>query len=204
MRARLASGSVERRGKRRVVVGLMGLAAVVGSVLTLHGCAGSTFENRDPTGEMFPTVTGKSLEKVETVLPEALAGEPAVVLIGYKQGAQFDIDRWAMGLIQAGVGARIIEVPTIPGLVPTIASGWIDDGMRSGIPREEWGSVVTLYGGSAGPVARLTGTEKGRLTRVLVLDGEGRIVWFDDEGYSPRKALRVAELLAGLDSLGED
>ena len=174
-------------------------------IAALNGCS-TTYPNRDPVGEVFPSVEGESLEEVATALPESLAGKPAVLLVGYRQKTQFDIDRWLMGLLQAGVGtggdngidARVLEGPTIPGLVPTIASGWIDDGMRSGIPREDWGAVVTLYGKAAEPVAEMTGTENGRLARVLVLDENGRVVWFDDTGYSARKAMEIADLLGSM------
>ncbi|MFG0260526.1 MAG: hypothetical protein ACF8LK_09270 [Phycisphaerales bacterium JB041] len=176
-------------------------AGLLGATLAANGCS-STIANRDPTGERFPAVVGQSLERERTELPAALSGRPAVLLVGYKQGTQFDLDRWLMGLMQAGVEAELVEVPTIPGLVPTLASGWIDDGMRSGIPREDWGSVVTLYGGAARPVAELTGTENGRRSRVMVLDAEGTVVWFDDEGYSARKALEVAQLVSTLSSGG--
>ena len=124
--------------------------------------------------------------------------QPAVLLIGYLQEAQFDIDRWLMGLIQAGTAVPILELPTIPGLAPTIASGWIDDGMRSGIPEEDWAVVVTLYGSAAKPVAELTGTEKGRLARVILLDASGKVAWFHDRGYSASKALELAGLAAAL------
>lgn len=194
--------------KRSVSLFLLPLALVSGAagMLTLNGCS-STIPNRNPVGEVFPSVEGESLEEVATKLPESLAGRPAVLLIGYKQGTQFDIDRWLMGLLQAGIGqgdgtgdgpgdgVQLLEVPTIPGLVPTMISGWIDDGMRSGIPQEDWAAVVTLYGGAAEPVAEMTGTENGRLARVIVLDAEGRVIWFDDTGYSVRKAMQIAELL---------
>ena len=187
--------------RSRVALVRIGLAvaaaAAVAAFAVLRGSP-EALENRDPTGERFPVVVGESLEKQRTEMPAAFAGAPAVLLIGYTQEAQFDIDRWLLGLIQAAVEARIVEVPTIPGLLPTFASGWIDDGMRSGIPREDWGSVVTLYGSAARPVAELTGTRYGRLTRVLVLDSEGRIAWFDDTGYSASKALAVAELVSRL------
>jgi hypothetical protein len=192
-----------RNRSRRRGAAVFAAAALAGAagVLALNGCS-TTYPNRDPVGEAFPSVEGESLEKVGTELPESLAGRPAVLLVGYRQNTQFDIDRWLMGLLQAGVGtaadAALLEVPTIPGLLPTMASGWIDDGMRSGIPREDWGSVVTLYGGAAEPVAEMTGTENGRLARVLVLDAEGRVVWFDDEGYSARKAMAVADLVASM------
>ena len=182
----------KRPWTRRLV--LLTCLAVLPAMLLLEGCS-STLVNRDPTGERFPAVAGQSLEEERVELPADFAGGPTILLVGYEQRSQFDIDRWLMGLIQADAQARIVEIPTVPGLVPSFASKWIDDGMRSGIPREDWGSVVTVYGDSAKPIAELTGTEAGQRARVLVLDADGDIVWFDDQGYSPRKALAVAELV---------
>lgn len=167
-------------------------------LLAAAGCS-STRPDRDPTGLLFPAVVGSSLEEERVELPGALAGRPAILLIGYRQRAQFDLDRWVMGLLAAEVAVPIYEVPTIPALVPSMLSGWIDDGMRSGIPREDWNAVVTLYGSAAEPVAEFTGTERGNLGRALLLDAEGRVVWFDDEGFSPRKVLELAERAGSLE-----
>jgi len=167
------------------------------AVLTSTGCA-ATHENRNPTGEAFPVVEGQSLEKEAIELPSAFAGEPVVLMVGYQQRTQFDIDRWIMGLLQADIQATIVEVPTIPGLMPTLASKWIDDGMRAGIPEEDWGAVVTLYGSSAKPVAEFTGTQHGQRARIMVLDGQGVVVWFSDRGYSATQAMEVAELVIEL------
>ncbi len=160
----------------------------------IAGCS-STIENRNPVGDLFPTVSGSSLEKKPVTIPADLRGQPAVLLIGYKQRTQFDIDRWLMGFLQAGIEQPILEIPTIPGLVPSLASDWIDDGMRSGIPKEDWSIVVTLYGSAAKPVVELTGNENGQNARVIVLDPAGKIAWFDDTGYSARKALEIEKLL---------
>ena len=165
---------------------------------TLAACS-APVPNRDPVGEVFPAVAGESLAGEPVNLPADLAGQPAVLIVGYLQEAQFDIDRWLMGLIQAGVGLPILELPTIPDLVPTLASKWIDDGMRSGIPAEDWAVVVTLYGSAAKPVAELTGTANGRLARVLLLDANGQVAWFHDRGYSATKALELGQLA---DTLG--
>jgi hypothetical protein len=173
------------------------LTAMIPALLVLSGCSNS-LPNRDPTGDVFPEAVGQSLEGETVELPDALAGAPAILLIGYEQDAQFDIDRWIMGIIQSGTDAPILELPTIPGLLGSLASDWIDDGMRSGIPKEDWSVVVTLYGSAAAPVAEFTGTTNGRLARVIALDGEGKVVWFDDTGYSVRKALALAKLIKGL------
>lgn len=185
-----------------VIVALVIAALVAFAIFFMMRGGTETYPNRDPTGETFPLVSGQSLEGEAIELPDSLAGEPVILLVGYLQRAQFDIDRWVMGLLQAEAGAPIIELPTIPGLIPSLGSRWIDEGMRSGIPSEDWGAVVTLYGDAARPVAELTGTERGRLTRVIVLDSDGRVVWFDDEGYSPRKALAVAERVRQLRASG--
>ena len=169
--------------------------ALLLAVILLAGCS-NPIPNRDPTGELFPTVVGQSLEEERVELPTDLAGQTAVLLIGYEQDAQFDIDRWLMGILQAEIDALVLEVPTIPGLMATMASGFIDDGMRGGIPVEDWSVVVTLYGSAAKPVAELTGTANGQIARVLVLDAEGRVSWFDDTGYSARKAIALAEFVA--------
>ncbi|MEM6817276.1 MAG: hypothetical protein AAF578_00670 [Pseudomonadota bacterium] len=164
-------------------------------ILALVSACSSPITNRNPTGERFPSVVGESLEEQTVALPEDLSGAPAILLVGYLQDTQFDIDRWLLGMLQGGVDARILEVPTIPGAIASMASGFIDDGMRSGIPREDWKVVVTVYGGAAKPIAELTGTENGNNARVLVLDRSGTIVWFDDTGYSARKILTLLELL---------
>ncbi|MEO1326106.1 MAG: hypothetical protein AAFV47_05480 [Pseudomonadota bacterium] len=168
------------------------------ALLTLLSACSSPIANRNPTGERFPSVVGQTLEEQTVALPEDLSGAPAILLVGYLQETQFDIDRWLLGMLQGGVDARILEVPTIPGAIASIASGFIDDGMRSGIPREDWKVVVTVYGSAAKPIAELTGTENGNNARVLVLDRDGTIVWFDDTGYSARKILTLLELLKAM------
>ncbi|MFG0257870.1 MAG: hypothetical protein ACF8GE_08220 [Phycisphaerales bacterium JB043] len=169
-------------------------ALALAGVLLSKGCA-KTYPNRTPLGERFPTVVGKSLEEETVRLPDDILGEPAILLVGYAQGTQFDIDRWFLGLLQADVSARIFEIPTIPGLVPTPVSKWIDDGMRAGIPPQDWAAVVTLYRSNATPVAKLTGNQNKRNTRALVLDDKGTIIWFSDLGYSASQALEIKSLL---------
>lgn len=182
---------------RRLLVAGAGAAALAGALLATSSCS-SPIPNRNPVGERFPSVTGTSLDGVDAALPEDLVGAPALLIVGYVQDAQFDIDRWILGLVDGAVDVRAIEVPTVRGLVPRLISGTIDQGMRNGIPDDLWGDVITVYG-DADAIAEFTGTERPRNGRVLLLDREGRVVWFHDAGYAAQRipALRAAVEAAG-------
>ena len=165
----------------------------------LQACS-ATLSNQDPTGKLFPDVQGTSLAGQLYEIPQDFSGKPLVLLVGYKQRSQFDLDRWILGLVQLQTPVRIIELPTIKGLVPGLFANRIDEGMRQGIPEEDWGSVITVYE-QAAPIVALTGNENGANGRVLLLDGAGKVIWFADRGYSAGqvKALdtRVRTLISG-------
>ena len=182
-------------GRRRPALVIVALGLTM-AALAMPGCA-STYPNRAVVGERLPSVTGESLAGKPVRLPEDLEGQPAVLLLGYTQRAQFDADRWILGLIQAGVKTRLLEVPTIEGLMPRAFSDRIDEGMRRGIPSEDWASVVTVYDG-AQSLLLFTGNERPNNMRVLLLDPAGQVVWHHDRGYS---ATKVLELKAAANTL---
>ena len=147
-----------------------------------YGCA-TTYTNQNPEGEMFPTVSGESLEKNEIEMPEYFSGEKVILLIGYKQDSQFDIDRWLIGLDMTKITAKVYELPTIQGLFPRMFSTFIDEGMRKGIPKEMWGGVITIYGDGA-EIQEFTGNENPNNARVMALDENGKIIYFYDRGFA--------------------
>ncbi len=175
--------------RRRSLTLVTATLALVAVGLSVTSCG--SIPRRDPTGEVFPSVVGTSLQDEKIRLPEDFAGKPVVFLVGYKQNTQFDLDRWLLGLSESGVDVAVREIPTIPGLVPGLFAGTIDDGMRRGIPEEDWGAVITVYG-DGDAIAEFTGNENPMPGRILLLDDEGRVAWFHDRGYSvgSLKALR--------------
>jgi len=182
-------------GKRFLALrGLVALSFGALCLLPTLGCQ-ATISNTNPVGERFPVVSGESLAGESVQIPLA---EPAVYLVGYIQKAQFDADRWLLGILQAGLEVPVYEVPTLKGLFPRMLGDRIDNGMRSGIPEGDWQSVVTLYGDDADQVARFTGTETGRNMRVLLVDENGIVIWFHDSGYSARVLLELKERAQGL------
>ena len=157
--------------------------AAVGLVLcSLCGCA-TVYDNKDILSQSFPEVIGESLEEEIVQLPDHFSGAHTILLLGYEQNAQFDIDRWLLGLTDGQAQAKVYEIPTVVGMLPGMISGRIDNGMRSGIPSELWTSVITVYGRDAERLARFTGNEKPLNARVILLDPGGKVVYFHDRGY---------------------
>lgn len=178
---------------RRIGSVLAAAVSGVASLAMLAGC-GQKIANRSPVGEVFPSVPGEGLDKKKWRIPEDMAGKDTLLLIGYDQDTQFDIDRWMLGILQVKTPVVFYELPTIPGLGAAVMGGMIDDGMRAGIPKDLWGGVITVYGG-AEKIVRFTGNERRQNSRVALLDGSGRVIWFWDQGFSPKAMLELDGLV---------
>lgn len=160
---------------------------------TLSACS-TTYPNKDITGSAFPTVSGESLEKEKVNIPTAFVGKPTLLLIGYKQNSQFDIDRWLIGLDMTQTKVDVYELPTIQGMFPRMFSTMIDNGMRRGIPKELWQGVITIYQGGD-KVQAYTGNTNPNNARVVLLDESGKVIYFYDRGFSVAALNEVREKL---------
>jgi hypothetical protein len=154
--------------------------------------------SRSPVGRPFPSVLGTALSGKPVRLPGDLGGVPAVLLVAYQRAAQMDVDRWRSFLEKDAPGLAVYEVPTIPQAVWRWLAGWIDGGMRSGVPRELWPHVVTLYDEGA-PVLDLLGDRGNLFAHVVLLDAEGVVRWFDASAFSAAKGASLVETLRGLE-----
>jgi len=162
--------------------------------LSVVGCS-TTYINRNPVGEIFPTVNGESLEKIDIEMPQYFNGSKVILLLGYKQDSQFDIDRWLIGLDQTETKVKVYELPTIQGLFPRMFSTFIDNGMRKGIPKELWGGVITIYSDGS-VIQEFTGNENGNNARVLVIDENGKVIYFYDRGFAVSALNQLRQKLA--------
>lgn len=171
--------------------------SAIALALLCVACSSKTPTPPNVNQSTFPQVRGNSLKQEAIVLPDHYRGKQALILVGYTQKAQFDIDRWILGALQAGVRAEIVEVPTIAGMMPQMVQSFIDNGMRSGIPQGDWGSVVGVYEDAPKIIAAL-GNDRPQSAYVVLLDREGRIVWTTNTGYS---ASQILELKAKVEEL---
>lgn len=163
------------------------------SVVTMMGCS-STYENRSPIGETFPSISGTTLNEQSMVMPDDFPQEKVLLLLGYVQDAQFDIDRWFIGLDMTKTKVIAYELPTIKGMFPRMFQTQIDNGMRRGIPKELWGGVVTIYKDGE-TVQRMTGNQNPNNSRVLLLNERREIIYFYDRGFSVAALNEVRDLL---------
>lgn len=163
----------------------------------ITSCTRSVSTPSNINNSQFPSVKGNSLSNQAVSIPENYRGKVTLILVGYTQRAQFDIDRWILGALQADVKADIVEVPTIAGMMPQMVQGFIDNGMRSGIPKSDWGSVVTVYE-DAPKIIEALGNERPQSAYAVLLNRDGKIVWSSNIGYS---ATQILELKKVVDSL---
>jgi hypothetical protein len=154
-------------------------------------------EHPRPVGRRFPSVSAPALSGRPMRLPEDLAGSPAALLVAYRRGAQTDIDRWRDLLAREEPSLAVYEVPVIPSLVWRPLAGWIDAGMRGGVPRALWPHVVTLYEDGA-VVREFLGDRGGLAACVVLLDKKGVVRWFGAGGLTTADAGALLRCLRGL------
>jgi len=152
-------------------------------MLLITACSNPYRNNQDLVGKKFPQVEGQTLEKVDVLLPEHFENRPTLLLIGYVQDSQFDIDRWLIGLDMTQTDIAVYELPAIRGMFPRMFETQINNGMRRGIPKDLWKGVITIYK-DGDLIQKMTGNTNPNNTRCILLDAKGNIRFFYDQGFS--------------------
>ncbi|MCW8876576.1 MAG: hypothetical protein OQK04_02075 [Kangiellaceae bacterium] len=166
------------------------------SAFVVFGCS-TKYPNKNPEGSKFPSISGETLEYIATRLPDIFADKEVVLLLGYVQNSQFDIDRWLIGLDMTQTDVGVYELPTIQGMFPKFFKTQINNGMRKGIPKELWKGVITIYDGGE-LVQQFTGNVNPNNARVILLDKNGIVRHFYDRGFSVAALKELREKLESL------
>ena len=141
----------------------------------------------------FPHLRARDLEGTELDLPQALAGDPSVVIIAFARRQQTTVDTWLPWLTELRARTPGMEVYE----VPTISRRWlparrmIDGGMRAGIPDPATRRrTLTTYTDVSAVVDALAldGTDN---IAVVVVDAGGTILWI---GVGEYDTVLAAEL----------
>lgn len=146
----------------------------------------------------FPKVRGSNLERREYRLPDDFEGELNLVFIAFQQWHQSEVDSWvplAKQLTAEHAGLYYYELPTIRSM-NFLSRAFIDGGMRMGIPdRSAREATITLY------------LDKQRFRRalelpsedhiyVLLVDGNGQVLWRTQGRVSDAKAAALQTAVA--------
>jgi hypothetical protein len=146
----------------------------------------------------FPQITAKNLNNEEVTLPDDLAGNPALVLVAFKQRQQINVNTWLdqLNLIESTIeGVRVIETPTISGKKWGWMAGFIDGGMRSGIPDPEARArTITLYT-DVGTFRQALGLESEDTIYGVLLDERGIVVDIVEGDFEQAKLDQLAEAI---------
>lgn len=146
----------------------------------MNGCGtpvvGQAFDANAPR---FPGVKGDNLNGRAFEIPSGLDAPINVLLVAFYREQQAEVDTWletAKELTQDHANVEYYELPTINGAWGLVR-GWIDGGMRSGIPafagRER---TITIYTDTE-KFRTLAGIDDPKRIWVGVVDRAGRVFW---------------------------
>ncbi|MDA7746816.1 hypothetical protein N8878_05735 [Psychromonas sp.] len=152
-------------------------------ITALLSACSTTYPNKDVNGSILPNMLGETLEKESVVIPALFDTSLSLLLVGYKQDSQFDIDRWLIGLDMTETNIAAYELPAIQGMLPRMFETQINNGMRKGIPKELWKGVITLYEDGE-TMQAFTGNENANNARIILIDDKGKVLYFYDRGFS--------------------
>lgn len=146
----------------------------------------------------FPRMVAETLTGHSLVLPDSLDERLAIVVLVFRRSAQPIADSWTHP-----VARRYPDHPAVSWFeLPILAGGWrmmsgfIDGGMRAGIPPARHEHVATFYG-DTDRVRRALEIDDLDSAYPFLIDDRGAVLW-RESGWAHAKKLH--ELFAIVDS----
>lgn len=142
-----------------------------------------------PNNEKFPELKAETLSGKKITFPSVTEGKYALILMAFRRGTQPKVDSWLnpfIGEFGAKPNVTFYEIPMISGGWKIIG-GWIDSGMRQGVPEQKHDHVATYYG----PLKKFTDAlniDDLSGCYVFLLNPEGEIIW-RETGWAEKNKL---------------
>ncbi|HWY70757.1 MAG TPA: hypothetical protein VNX88_18965 [Terriglobales bacterium] len=97
--------------------------------------------------QSIPHTEAETLAGKKIVLPDAFAGHPAILVIGFSRSGGDSAGRWSKQLRQDLAENKNVPIFSVAELqdAPKLARGLIRHGMRGGVPQNAHDSFVLLY-----------------------------------------------------------
>ncbi len=146
----------------------------------------------------FPKVTGKNLDGKTFNLPGDFEAPVSLVFVAFDRKQQDDVDSWhpfAADLTARFAHLKVYELPTLSKSY-SLVRGFIDGGMRSGIPDPAVrAATITLYIDKKPFEDALGITTEGAIVLLLVKP-DGTILWRTAGRYDPAHKPDIDQYLA--------
>jgi hypothetical protein len=146
----------------------------------------------------FPAVSGSALDGTPFRAPADLTGARTLAMIGFGIEQRAELESWVPYMDELvrsnpGVRARLF----IPLGVPKIVRGGLVAAMKAAVTQPELrASTIPLFL-DVGAFCDVLGIAGRAELVVLVLDGDGRVVWRGGGAFSPPAGASVSAALAG-------
>jgi hypothetical protein len=142
-------------------------------IFALASCGLITADQR-----AMPMTQAQSLSGHTLTLPDAIAGHPAVIVIGFTQGSQRAMERW-----DKEIGAQVTARPGVPLYniaviqdAPKFVRGMIKGSMKVLVPAAGQDNFLTVVQGQE-ELKKAVDFAAGGEAYVVVLDASGKIVF---------------------------
>jgi hypothetical protein len=149
-------------------------------------------------GKIFPELKAQTLSKQAVVFPKDGLGKPTILCLVFDRPAQVLVDTWTVPILKKYPNQTVnyYEIPMIKGAWG-IMSGFIDNGMRGGVPKELHGNVATYYGSLSSYKTDLILEDKNSCY-LFLLDKTGVIQYVTE---SSADADKLAALYAAIEKM---
>jgi hypothetical protein len=145
----------------------------------------------------FPNIAARDLERTDYTLPDDLPGSWRLVLMPFKRWQQIVVGAWIDALaplMDAHPELTVWEVPTLSSAW-TPARGYVDGGMRAGIPDVDVRRHTLTAYTPLNQIAKALAIPGFDEVQVFLLDSTGEIVWRSAGEPDPQKAIALADAL---------
>ena len=138
---------------------------LLSACLCLHGFA----------ADAFPRLSGETLEGKAIVLPDALKGKHALLIVSFSRSAEEQTKAWGEKLKQRSTPVERYQVLELED-VPRFFRGMAKSGIRKGIPTDRQATFFLFFEGQDA-LKKVTHFQKDNEAYVLLLDQAGQVVW---------------------------
>ncbi|MFP4620693.1 MAG: hypothetical protein ACLFM7_05245 [Bacteroidales bacterium] len=133
--------------------------------------------HKDPSSK-FPAIEAETLSGEKITFPDVTKGKYAFILIAFKRQTQGEVDSWLDPFIKEFGKRKSVTFYEIPMISKNWKwmSGWIDAGMRAGVPKAKHDHVATYYGPLSKYFSHFNVEDTGTVY-VFLLDKNGNIIY---------------------------